>query len=82
MHRLVDLPDYRRFWGACTVSTFGTYVTSLAVQVLAAVTLHATATELGLLNAARWLPYLLVGLLVGLLAGVMADRYRRKPGSR
>ncbi|MEV0697945.1 MFS transporter [Saccharopolyspora sp. NPDC050389] len=33
------------------------------------------ATELGLLNAARWIPY----LLFGLLAGVVVDRYRCKP---
>jgi MFS family permease len=72
---LVGLADYRRFWAAATVSIFGTYVTILALQVLAAVTLHATATELGLLNSARWLPY----LLFGLIAGVIVDRYRRKP---
>lgn len=38
-------------------------------------TLEATGTEIGILNAARWLPY----LLFGLLAGVVVDRYRRKP---
>ncbi|WP_405152108.1 MFS transporter [Sphaerisporangium sp. NBC_01403] len=75
MPRLVGLPGYRRFWGASTVSAFGTYVTTLALQILAAVTLDATATELGLLNAARWVPY----LLIGLVAGVIVDRYRRKP---
>jgi len=75
MSRLAQLPGYRRLWAAATVSSFGTYVTALALQILAAVTLHATATQLGLLNAARWLPY----LLIGLLAGVLVDRYRRKP---
>ncbi|MDA3627658.1 MFS transporter [Saccharopolyspora oryzae] len=75
MMRLADVGDYRKFWTASTTSIFGTYITSLALQVLAAVTLHATATELGLLNAARWLPYLLLGLFVG----VLVDRYRSKP---
>ncbi|MGW1676103.1 MFS transporter [Saccharopolyspora sp. NPDC002376] len=75
MTRLADVGDYRRFWTASTTSIFGAYVTSLALQILAAVTLHATATELGLLNAARWLPYLLLGLFVG----VLVDRYRSKP---
>ncbi|MFE2868623.1 MFS transporter [Embleya sp. NPDC059259] len=75
MSRLVDLPGYLRLWTASTVSCFGTYVTILALQILAAVTLHATAFELGVLSAARWLPY----LLFGLVAGVLVDRYRRKP---
>ncbi|WP_207954589.1 MFS transporter [Saccharopolyspora elongata] len=75
MPRLVDLAGYRRFWAASTTSIFGTHITGLAVQILAVVTLHATATELGLLNAARWIPY----LLFGLLAGVVVDRYRCKP---
>lgn len=72
---LLAAPGYPRFWIADTVSMFGTHVTVLALQVLAVVTLEASATELGVLNAARWLPY----LLFGLLAGVLADRYRRRP---
>ncbi|MGP4016026.1 MFS transporter [Saccharopolyspora sp. 5N708] len=75
MPGLVGLAAYRRFWTASTVSIFGTYITGLALQILAAVTLHATATELGVLGAARWVPY----LLLGLLAGVIVDRYRCKP---
>lgn len=74
-HRLVDHPDYVRFWAADTVSLFGTHVTVLALQVLATVNLQASATELGMLDAARWLPY----LLVGLIAGVLVDRCRRRP---
>jgi MFS family permease len=66
---------YGRFWAASTVSDFGTYVTALALQVLLVVQLHATATQVGLVNAARWLPY----LLFGMVAGVLADRYRRRP---
>ncbi|KAA2263377.1 MFS transporter [Solihabitans fulvus] len=73
--RLRDHPDFLRFWAADTVSMVGTYVTALALQVLAVATLHASATELGLLSAARWLPY----LLFGLIAGVLVDRCRRKP---
>jgi MFS family permease len=73
--RVFHLPDFRRVWAAATISSFGSYVTVLALQVLAAVTLHASAVQLGLINAARWLPYLLFGLLVG----VYVDRHRRKP---
>ncbi|RJQ71977.1 MFS transporter [Pseudonocardiaceae bacterium YIM PH 21723] len=73
--RLLKLPGYGRFWSATTISAFGTPVTAFALQILALNTLHASATQLGLLNAARWAPYLLLGLVVG----VLVDRYRRKP---
>lgn len=35
MARLMDLPGYRRFWTASTVSIFGTHVTTLPLQILA-----------------------------------------------
>lgn len=68
-------PGFTRFWGAETVSEFGTYITTLALQVLVVLTLAGTATDVGLLNAARWLPYPLLGLVVGALV----DRRRRQP---
>ncbi len=73
--RLTSYRGFVRFWTADAVSMAGTHVTTLALQLLAVVTLHASATELGLLNASRWLPY----LLFGLVAGVLVDRYRRLP---
>ena len=45
------------------------------MQILTAVVLSASATEVGIVNAARWVPY----LLFGLMAGVVVDRWRRKP---
>ncbi|HVQ96225.1 MAG TPA: MFS transporter [Mycobacteriales bacterium] len=72
---LLAQAGFGRFWVADGVSMFGTYVTMLALQVLAVVTLEASATGVGLLGAARWLPY----LLFGLLAGVLVDRHRRWP---
>lgn len=60
---LLGHPAYVRLWIANAVSMVGSSVTGLALQVLAVVTLHATGTELGVLNAARWLPYLAFGLL-------------------
>ena len=47
---------------ASTASDFGTPVTVLAVQILVVVDLQATATEVGLVRAAQWLPYLAFGL--------------------
>lgn len=65
---------FGRVWAAETVSGFGSYVTGVALPVLLVVTLSASATELGVVAAAQWLPY----LLFGLLAGVFIDRHRRR----
>ena len=73
--RLRDCPGFARFWTASTVSGFGTYITTLAIQVLIVLTLHGGAAGVGLVSAARWLPY----LLFGLVAGVLVDRSRRRP---
>ncbi len=69
------IPGYLAFWSAYTVSGFGTYITTLALQVMVLDSLRGTATDVGLLNAARWLPY----LFFGLLAGALVDRRPRKP---
>lgn len=63
-----------RFWLASTVSDFGTYITTVALSVLVLVSLNGTALDQGLVNAARWAPY----LLFGLLAGIWVDRFRRR----
>ncbi len=68
-------PDFTRFWVAETVSGFGSYITTMALQVLVVLTLHGSAGDVGLLNASRWMPYLLLGLVVGALV----DRRRRRP---
>ena len=68
-------PAFRRFWWGEAVSGFGSAVTVLALQTLVVVTLGGTAVEVGWLNAARWLPYLVLGLVVGTLV----DRVRRRP---
>jgi MFS family permease len=54
---------------------FGNQFTLLALPLAAAVTLHASPLEMGLLAAARFAP----AILVGLPAGVWLDRTRRKP---
>jgi MFS family permease len=64
-----------RFWRASAVSGLGSYVTLFALQALVVLHLHGTATEVGWLNAARWLPYLVLGLLVG----AVVDGRRRLP---
>jgi MFS family permease len=73
--RLLTSPGFRLFWASDAVSMTGSYVTTVAVPLLAVNVLHATGTEFGLLRAAPWLPY----LLFGVVAGVLVDRYHRKP---
>jgi MFS family permease len=72
-----DFPSrsFRLYWQAAAVSSFGTYITLLALQTLVVLTLHGSAAEVGWLNSVRWLPYLVVGVLVGALV----DRHPRRP---
>ncbi|WP_460459623.1 MFS transporter [Angustibacter peucedani] len=63
------------FWRASAVSASGTYITLFALQALVVLTLHGTATEVGWLNAARWLPFLVLGVVVG----AVVDRHPRRP---
>jgi len=67
--------EFLKFWLGQGVSMFGNQFTLLALPLAAAVTLHATPLEMGLLGATRFAP----AILVGLPAGVWLDRTRRKP---
>jgi MFS family permease len=67
--------DFLKLWGGETVSLFGTQVTVLALPLTAVLTLEASASELGLLNAARFAPF----IAVILFAGVWIDHRRRRP---
>lgn len=66
---------FRRLWLGESVSSFGTYVTLLGLQVLVLRTLHGGAQQVGWLNSVRWAPY----LVLGVYAGALVDRRRRKP---
>ena len=67
--------SFLRYWRAEAVSGFGTYVTLFALQTLVVLTLHGSAADVGWLNAARWVPYLVFGLVVG----AVVDGRRRLP---
>jgi predicted MFS family arabinose efflux permease len=69
------IPAFVRYWTASTTGSFGTAVSTVAIQVLVVQVLVATPAEVGLVNAARVLPY----AFLGLFAGVLVDRVRRKP---
>ena len=67
--------EFAKFWLGQSVSMLGNQFTQLALPIAAAVTLHATALEMGFLGAMRFAP----AILIGLPAGVWLDRTRRKP---
>jgi MFS family permease len=68
-------PAFVSVWGASVISTLGSSVTSLALPLLAALTLHATPWQMGLLVAAETAPI----LLFGLVTGVWVDRRAKRP---
>jgi len=67
--------EFAKFWLGQSVSMLGNQFTQLALPIAAAVTLHATALEMGFLGAVRFAP----AILIGLPAGVWLDRTKRKP---
>jgi MFS family permease len=67
--------DFGRVWAALSVSLLGTEITALALPLLAALTLGASALEMGVLAAAGQVPF----LLFSLPAGAWIDRLPRRP---
>ena len=67
--------SFFRYWTAAAISSFGSAVTAVATPVLVVQLLGATPFEVGLVNAAQFVPY----AVLGLIAGVYVDRWRRKP---
>jgi MFS family permease len=66
---------YRRLWVSILISSFGGQVTLLALPLTAAVLLHATPTQMGILTAAEIMPF----VLFSLPTGVWLDRVRKLP---
>lgn len=66
---------YRRLWLSILISSVGGQVTMLALPLTAALMLHATPTQMGLLTAIETLPF----VLLSLPAGVWLDRVRKLP---
>lgn len=67
--------SFARYWTAATISSIGSAVTAVAMPVLVVQLLGATPFEVGVVNAAQFVPY----ALLGIIAGVYTDRWRRKP---
>ncbi|WP_329117031.1 MFS transporter [Streptomyces sp. NBC_01465] len=67
--------DFRSLWTGTTTGKYGASVTSVALPLVAVTLLHASTLQVGLLTAATWLPWLLIGLPVG----AWVDRLPRRP---
>nr|WP_223243376.1 MFS transporter [Streptomyces sp. CBMA123] len=61
--------DFRLLWAGQTVSRLGSSVTTVALPMVAVLTLDAGPLATGLLTSAVWLPWLLFGLPAGVWVG-------------
>ena len=68
-------PEFMKLWTSLTITSFGAQITNLALPLTAAVLLHATPWQMGVLVALETLPF----ALVSLHAGVLIDRVRKLP---
>lgn len=68
-------PVYSRLWISILISSFGAQITLLALPLTAAVLLHASPSQMGLLAFFELVPY----VLLSLPAGVWLDRVRKLP---
>jgi MFS family permease len=67
--------DFLKLWTSETISVFGSQITNLALPLTAALMLHATPFQMGMLEAMATLPF----ALFSLFAGVYVDRMKRLP---
>jgi MFS family permease len=68
-------PVYRRLWLSVLTNSFGAQIMILALPLTAAVSLHATPTQMGTLTTLETLPF----ALFSLPTGVWLDRVRKLP---
>jgi MFS family permease len=66
---------YRRLWVSILIASFGGQVTLLALPLTAAVLLHASPNQMGILTAVEIVPF----VLFSLPTGVWLDRVRKLP---
>ncbi|GCE30003.1 MFS transporter [Dictyobacter alpinus] len=67
--------DFLKFWTGETISAFGSQVTAFALPITAALILHATAIQMGVLSFLAFAPM----VFLSLFAGVIVDRFPRRP---
>jgi MFS family permease len=67
--------DFVKLWAGQTVSLMGTQITLFTMPLVAVLTLNATALQVGILNALRFVPV----IALSVFAGVWLDRRKRRP---
>lgn len=67
--------DFRLYWSGQAIDVMGSSLSSVAIPLVAVVTLHASAWQAAVLAAAQKTP----PLLFSLPAGAWADRLRKRP---
>jgi MFS family permease len=67
--------DFSKLWTALSVSLLGSEITTLALPLIAAITLGASPLQMGILAGAGQAPF----LLFSLPAGAWVDRWPRRP---
>ena len=67
--------EFVKLWTGQTISRFGSEISQLAIPLAAALVLHASPAQMGLLGAFEFAPF----LLLSLFAGVWVDRVHRRP---
>jgi MFS family permease len=73
--RLRQQRSFMLLWAGQSVSMLGTSVSTVAIPLVAVVSLHASPFEVGMLSFLQTLPFLLLSLFIG----VLVDRVRRRP---
>lgn len=66
--------SFRLLWTGQSVNQLGSFVSTLALPLLAVTRLHASTFYVGELEAVEWVP----SVLIGLQAGALIDRTRHK----
>ena len=66
---------FRKLWLSLTITSFGAQITNLALPLTAALLLHASPMQMGILVALETLPF----AMFSLHAGVLLDRVRKLP---
>jgi MFS transporter len=67
-------PNFIKLWTSETISQFGSQFTSLALPLTAIIILSANPVQVGILNFAGSVPW----LIFGLIAGVWIDRHHKQ----
>jgi MFS family permease len=71
---LIHHPDFRRLWTGDALGQLGAQLTALVLPIFAVQTLAATEWQMGVLNAAEYAAF----LVIGLPAGAWVDRMRKR----